>query len=42
MPDTATHSQVGNDTVPPLPPKMRLSNFLEAYVQVLEKTFIIE
>lgn len=34
--------QVGNDSVPPLPPRVRLSDFPEAYAQVLEKTFVIE
>ncbi|WP_294393818.1 PAS domain-containing protein [uncultured Sphingomonas sp.] len=34
--------QVGNDTVPPLPAKVRLSDFPDAYEQVLEKTFVIE
>ena len=34
--------QLGNDTVPPLPAKVRLSSFPDAYEQVLEKTFVIE
>lgn len=34
--------QVGNDTVPPLPAKVRLSDFPDAYEQVLDKTFVIE
>ncbi|MGY3454033.1 PAS domain S-box protein [Bradyrhizobium sp. USDA 4353] len=34
--------QVGNTTVPPLPPKVRLSDFPEAYEQVLQKTFVVE
>lgn len=31
---------VGNDTVPPPPDKVRLSDFPEAYQQVLERTFV--
>jgi PAS domain S-box-containing protein len=34
--------QLGNETVPPLPAKVRLSDFPDAYKQVLEKTFVIE
>lgn len=34
--------QVGNDTVPPLPAWVRLSDFPEAYRQVLERTFVID
>jgi PAS domain S-box-containing protein len=34
--------QVGNETVPPLPAKVRLSDFPDAYEQVLDKTFVIE
>ena len=34
--------QVGNESVPPLPAKVRLSDFPKAYQQVLEKTFVIE
>lgn len=34
--------QVGNATVPPLPPKVKLSDFPDAYQQVLEKTFVME
>ncbi len=33
--------QVGNDSVPPLPVRVRLSDFPEAYEQVREKTFVI-
>lgn len=33
--------QVGNDTVPPLPPSVRLSDFPEAYAEVHERTFVI-
>lgn len=34
--------QIGNDTVPPLPPTVRLSDFPEAYEQVLDRTFVLE
>jgi PAS domain S-box-containing protein len=34
--------QIGNDTVPPLPATVRLSDFPDAYQQVLERTFVIE
>lgn len=34
--------QVGNDTVPPLPSRVRLSDFPEAYAEVLDKTFVVE
>ncbi|EQB07978.1 PAS domain-containing protein [Novosphingobium lindaniclasticum] len=34
--------QIGNDTVPPLPAQVRLSDFPDAYRQLLEKTFVIE
>lgn len=34
--------QVGNDSVPPLPPSVRLSDFPDAYEQVLERTFVID
>lgn len=34
--------QLGNDTVPPLPAKVRLSDFPEAFEQVLDRTFVIE
>jgi PAS domain S-box-containing protein len=34
--------QLGNDTVPALPAKVRLSDFPEAYEQVLDRTFVIE
>ncbi|MBB6165563.1 PAS domain-containing protein [Rhizobium wenxiniae] len=33
--------QIGNDTVPPLPVTVRLSDFPDAYQQVLEKTYVI-
>lgn len=33
--------QIGNDTVPPLPEMVRLSDFPEAYEQVLDQTFVI-
>lgn len=33
--------QVGNDSVPPLPPSVRLSDFPEAYEQVQDRTFIV-
>ena len=34
--------QIGNDKVPRLPDKVRLSDFPQAYEQVLEKTLVIE
>lgn len=34
--------QIGNDTVPPLPATVRLSDFPDAYRQVLEKTYVID
>lgn len=34
--------QLGNDTVPPLPAQVRLSDFPDAYEQVLDRTFVIE
>ncbi|NUQ18632.1 MAG: PAS domain-containing protein [Sphingomonas sp.] len=34
--------QIGNESVPPLPSKVRLSDFPEAYEQVLERTFVID
>lgn len=34
--------QVGNDTVPPLPPTARLSDFPDAYEHVREKTYVID
>lgn len=34
--------QVGNATVPPLPPSVRLSDFPEAYEAVREGTFVVE
>lgn len=34
--------QVGNHTVPPLPDRVRLSDFPDAYEQVLHKTFVVE
>lgn len=34
--------QFGNDTVPPLPAKVRLSDFPEAYEQVLNRTLVVE
>ena len=34
--------QLGNDTVPPLPAQVRLSDFPEAYEQVLDRTFVVE
>ncbi|KAK0332071.1 hypothetical protein LTR94_026384, partial [Friedmanniomyces endolithicus] len=34
--------QVGNATVPPLPATIRLSDFPEAYQQVLDRTFVVE
>ncbi|WP_210529791.1 PAS domain S-box protein [Rubellimicrobium arenae] len=34
--------QVGNDTVPPLPPTVRLSDFPEVYEQALHGTFVID
>lgn len=34
--------QVGNATVPPLPATVRLSDFPEAYEQVLDRTFVVE
>jgi PAS domain S-box-containing protein len=41
--DTAVFPyQVGNDTVPPLPPSVRLSDFPDAYEQVLDRTYVIE
>ena len=33
--------QIGNETVPPLPSTIRLSDFPDAYEQVLEKTYVI-
>lgn len=34
--------QIGNDTVPPLPATVRLSDFQDAYEQVLDRTFVVE
>lgn len=34
--------QIGNDTVPPLPARVRLSDFPEAYEQVRHGTFVVD